>query len=269
MTNDITESQAGPLPPTAIFGLLAEGAREMRATGYHGIGYGIVFVLMGYAVALLYQELWQLMMGLTAAFFLMGPFICCGIYDLSRQKELGRKPDFGASLGCWSRNWKSIAFFAAILTFLMIVWMRVSVVLFALFATHNYPELKDMIGKIISMDNLEFLAVWLAVGFVFAALAFAISVVSMPMMLDRDADTIEAIATSAVTLWSNPGAMLVWAITIAVLIGASLVFFLPLLALTAPLVGHTTWKVYKALVPAGAPSAMAGPEAAATQNGMS
>ena len=88
-------------------------------------------------------------------------------------------------------------------------------------------------------------------------------------MLDRDADTIEAIATSTVTLWSNPGAMLVWAITIAVLIGASLVFFLPLLALTAPLVGHTTWKIYKALVPAGAPSAVAGPDVAAPQNGMS
>lgn len=269
MTTDTNESHTGPLPPTAIFRLLADGAREMRATGYHGVGYGLVFVLMGYAVAVLYQELWQLTMGLTAAFFLMGPFICCGIYDLSRQKELGLKPDFGASLGCWSRNWKSIAFFAAILTFFMIVWMRVSVVLFALFATHNYPELKDMVSKIISMDNLEFLAVWMAVGFVFAGLVFAISVVSMPMMLDRDADTIEAIATSAVTLWSNPGAMLVWAVTIAVLIGLSLVFFLPLLALTAPLVGHTTWKIYKALVPASSPSSVAGPDVAAPQNGMS
>lgn len=269
MTSESIESHAGPLPPSAIFGFLADGAREMRSTGFYGLAYGIVFVAMGYAITELYQVVWQLTMGLTAAFFLMGPFICCGIYDLSRQKSLGQPVDLGASFFCWMRNWKSIAFFAAILTFLMIVWMRVSVVLFALFATHNYPELKDMVNKIISMDNIEFLAVWMAVGFVFAGLVFAISVVSMPMMLDRDADTIEAIATSAVTLWSNPGAMLVWAITIAVLIGASLVFFLPLLALTAPLVGHTTWKVYKALVLAGSPSAVAGPDVAAPQNGLS
>jgi uncharacterized membrane protein len=78
---------------------------------------------------------------------------------------------------------------------------------------------------------------------------FAISVVSMPMMLDRDADTIEAIATSAITLWTHRSAMLVWAIVITLLIGASLLFFLPALAITAPLVGHTTWRLYKSLVP--------------------
>ena len=132
----------------------------------------------------------------------------------------------------------------------MIVWARVSVVLFALFGKHNYPDLTDMINKIISMENLAFLGVWAAVGFVFASLVFAMSVVSMPMMLDQEADTIEAVVASAKALWNNPGAMLVWAISITLLIGASLIFFLPLLALTAPLVGHTTWKVYKSLVPA-------------------
>jgi uncharacterized membrane protein len=222
----------------------------MRSTGFSGIAYGIVFVLMGYAIAEVYRHVWQMTMGLTAAFFLMGPFICSGIYDLSRQKERTGSCSLVASVTCWSRNWKSIAFFAAILTFFMIVWARVSVVLFALFGKHNYPELTDMINKIISMDNLAFLGVWAAVGFVFASLVFAMSVVSMPMMLDRDADTIEAIVASAKALWKNTGAMLIWAISMTVLIGGSLAFFLPLLALTAPLVGHTTWKVYKRLVPA-------------------
>lgn len=252
MASPSDERSDGPMPPFAILGLLADGVREIRSTGYYGIFYGGVFVLMGYALAELYQHVWQLTMGLTAAFFLMGPFICCGIYDLSRQKDRGGQADLRASLTCWARNWKSIAFFAAILTFFMIVWVRVSVVLFALFATHNYPELNDMIRKILSMDNLGFMAVWLAVGCVFAAIVFAMSVVSMPMMLDREADTTEAIAKSAVALWNNPGAMLVWALAIVVLIGASLVLFPPLLAFTAPLVGHTTWKLYKVLVPASA-----------------
>lgn len=238
-----------PMSPVLPLRLLAQGAADMLATGFAGIAYGLVFVLMGYAIAEVYQHVWQMTMGLTAAFFLMGPFICCGVYDLSRQKESEGRSSLMASFTCWSRNWKSIAFFAAILTFFMIVWARVSVVLFALFGKHNYPELTDMINKIISMDNLAFLGVWAAVGFVFAALVFAMSVVSMPMMLDRGADTIEAIVASAKALWHNPGAMLVWALIIAVLIGCSLAFFLPLLALTAPLVGHTTWKVYKYLVP--------------------
>lgn len=238
------------MSPSAIFGLLAEGFKDMQATRFAGVVYGVVFVLCGYAISGVYQHLWQMTMGLTAGFFLMGPFICCGIYDISRQKDRGYKVNVSASTMSWSRNWKAIAFFAAILTFLMIVWARVSVVLFALFGAHNYPDLKDMVHKIVSLDNIEFLAAWSCVGFVFASLVFAISVVSMPMMLDRGTDTMESIFTSAKALWSNPGAMFVWAITIAVLIGASLVFFLPALAITAPLVGHTTWKVYKALVPA-------------------
>lgn len=252
MTAISIQAPAAPASPLLILSLLAEGANEMRATRFAGVAYGIIFVLMGYAIAIIYQHVWQMTMGLSAGFFLMGPFICCGIYELSRQRELNEKASLLGSVFCWSRNWKSIAFFAAILTFFMIVWARVSVVLFALLATHDYPNLNNMINKIMSADNLPFLLVWGLVGFVFSSIAFAISVVSVPMMLDRGADTIEAIATSAVALWSNPAAMLAWALVIVVLIGASLVFFLPALALTAPLIGHTTWKVYKAFVPENA-----------------
>lgn len=242
--------QPQQLPATAAFGLLAQGWREMRETQFKGVVYGVIFVLMGYAIQTVYQHLWQMTMGLTAGFFLLGPFLCCGIYDISRQKERGYKINVSASTMSWARNWKSIAFFAAILTFFMIVWARVSVVLFALFGAHNYPDLKDMITKIVSFDNIEFLMIWSTVGFVFASLVFAISVVSMPMLLDRGSDTMESIGTSAKALWANPAAMLVWAICIVVIIGASLAIFLPLLAITAPLVGHTTWRLYKTLVPA-------------------
>lgn len=241
---------SSPLPASSVFRFIAEGWQEMRETKFRGVFYGAVFVLMGYAIYGVYQNLWQMTMGLTAGFFLMGPFLCCGIYDLSRQHSRGYVPNIAASTMSWSRNWKAIAFFAAILTFFMIVWARVSVVLFALFGAHNYPDLKDMITKIISFENIEFLMVWAGVGFVFASLVFAISVVSMPMMLDRGSDTMESIGTSAKALWNNPAAMLAWALAIAVLIGGSLAIFLPLLAITAPLVGHTTWRIYKALVPA-------------------
>jgi uncharacterized membrane protein len=86
------------------------------------------------------------------------------------------------------------------------------------------------------------------VGAVFAVLAFALSVVSMPMMIDRPCDTMEAIFHSVRALWLNPGVMLLWALLIVFLIGTSLAFFLPLLAITAPLIGHATWHAYKDLL---------------------
>ena len=238
-----------PIPTTAAFEFLAAGWKDMQATGYRGVVYGVIFVVMGYAIQLVYENLWQMTMGMTAGFFLLGPFLCCGIYDLSRQHDRGYKPNVSASTLSWSRNWKSIAFFAAILTFFMIVWARVSVVLFALFGAHNYPDLKQMFAKILSFDNLEFLVVWSGVGFVFASLVFAISVISVPMLLDRGTDTMESIFASAKALWNNPAAMLIWALSIAVIIGVGLLFFLPLLAITAPLIGHATWHSYKRLAP--------------------
>ena len=227
---------------------LREGFHDLRATRYLGAFYGLVFASIGFVIAFVYASFWKASMGLTAGFFLVGPIICTGIYDLSRQLQQGETVSLLRSARAWMRNWKSLGFFAVILTFLLIVWARVSVVLFALFATHDYPDMHSMITQIVSLRNIEFIVVWLGVGSVFATLAFAVSVVSVPMLLDRPVDTMEAIFTSAQALWENFAACLVWAVMVVLLIGGALVFFKPLLILFAPWVGHATWKAYQALV---------------------
>lgn len=237
-----------PLAALTPLAWLAAGWDDFRAAGYRAAFYGLVFACMGWAVGFVYETKWQLTMGLTAGFFLLGPFVCSGIYELSRQRERGEPPSLARSLTCWRRAPGSIGFFAAMLTFLMIVWARVSVVLFALSSTTEFPTLRGVLAQIASLSNFEFLALWAAVGFVFASLVFAISIVSMPMMLDRGSDTMVAVFTSARALAANPGAACVWAASIVVLIGASLVLWLGLLVVTAPLVGHATWHAYRALV---------------------
>lgn len=244
------EATGGPhrIPLSSPLRWLARGWRDLNETRFLGMLYGGIFVLMGLSVHWMYSTLWQMTMGLTAGFFLMGPFVCCGVYELSRQREAGVHPDLASSLMSWRRNVRSIAFFAAMLTFLMIVWARVSVVLFALLSPHEMPTVAGMIERILSLNNLDFLLVWAAIGSVFASLAFALSVVSVPMMLDRPCDTMEAIFRSVHALWLNPTVMLLWALMIVLLIGTSLAFFLPLLAITAPLIGHATWHAYKDLL---------------------
>jgi len=240
---------AAPLPASAPLQWLAAGWQDFRHGGYRASFYGLVFACMGSAIAFVYETQWQLTMGLTAGFFLLGPFVCAGIHELSRQRERGERPSLLRSLSCWRRAPGAIGFFAAMLTFLMIVWARVSVVLFALSSTTEFPTMRGMLAQIASASNVEFLALWGAVGFVFASLVFAISLVSMPMMLDRGSDTMVAVFTSVRALAANPAAAYVWAASIVVLIGASLVLWLGLLVVTAPLVGHATWHAYRALVP--------------------
>lgn len=232
----------------APFRWLAAGVEDMFATRLRASFYGLMFMLMGFAIAAVYETRWQLTMGLTAGFFLIGPFVFCGIYWLSRQHERNEKPGLTASLFCWKENPKSIGFFAAILTFLMVVWARVSVVIFALFSTGDFPTMQGMIVQIFSMSNMPFVIAWFGVGFVFASIAFAISVVSVPLMLDRNTDTMIALFTSVRALWLNPLPLYLWAALIVALIGLSLVLsFVPLL-LTAPLVGHATWHAYRDLI---------------------
>lgn len=232
----------------APFRWLARGWDDFRATGFRGGFYGAVFALMGTLIAFVYATKWQLTMGLTAGFFLMGPFVCTGLYELSRQRARAEPVSLVASLGCWRRNLGGIAFFSAILTFAMIVWARVSVVIFALFSTTDFPTVQGMVRQILDLSNLEFIAVWAGVGFVFATLVFSISVVAIPLMLDRGSDTMMAIFSSVRALFANPGPVYLWAAMIVLLIGASLVLWFGLLIVTAPLIGHATWHAYRDLI---------------------
>jgi len=255
MTGELASDDRAPefpalqrVMPGAAFDWLAAGWRDLVATRFAGIVYGVVFAAMGIAISIVYATYWQLTMGLIGGFFLLGPFVATGLYELSRRREAGESIGLVSSLTCWRRNPGSIALFAVILAFVMIVWARVSVILFALSSNTSFPTVQDMLWLIVSLDNLPFLGLWAAVGALFATLVFAISVVAVPMMLDRDSDTLTAVFTSVRALIANPLPMLVWASVIVAVIGLSLLAgFLPLV-LTGPLVGHATWHAYRATV---------------------
>ena len=250
----VVEDMPPPMPvirrldTKAPLNWLQRGWQDMLATRFKGCFYGLIFVLMGYAILWVYATKWQLTMGLVGGFFLMGPFLCTGIYDLSRQQEKHGKASLIKSLTCWSRNLSGLAFFAIILTFVMIVWARVSLILFALVSTTSFPTVKGVLSMIFTIDNPQFLLLWAGVGFIFASLVFAVGVIAAPMMLDRKSDTFMAIFSSVRSLHANPRPLYLWAFLVVVIIGLSLAAnFIPLL-ITAPLIGHATWHAYRDLV---------------------
>jgi len=254
MEHQSTETPSPSLPKINTIELsdplqwLVSGWNDFKETGFRAALYGLLFALMGYLIVWMYATRWQLTMGLISGFFLMGPFVCTGIYYLSRQLHQAEPVSLPASLTCWRNNPGAIGFFAVILTFTMIVWARVSLILFALFSTTSFPTLSGVLQVIFSTQNMPFLLVWLAVGFVFASLVFAISVVAVPMMLDRDTDTMTAVFTSARTLYTNPLPLYLWALLVVAIIGISLLLGFVPLSITTPLIGHATWHAYRALV---------------------
>lgn len=214
-----------------------------------GLFYGIAFVAMSWALHAYLLDRPHLTLALATGFALIGPFLSTGLYDLSRQRETNATSDLAVSLQAFRRHPGSLGFYAIILLLMLAGWMRVSMVLVALFFQGTMPTATTFVNSLVlSGENAGFLAIYFSVGAGFALLVFAISVVSIPMMLDRETDTITAMITSCIALVRNPAAMAVWAILIGLLILAGLVTWYFALLVTGPLVGHATWHAYRDLV---------------------
>ena len=190
----------------------------------------------------------QLVTAVTTGFILVGPLLCLGLYELSRQRETGEPPSLARSLVAWKKNVGAFGIYSLILIVIYLVWARASLVIFALFYQGGMPTLEGFMLQIVKFDNIEFLLAYVAVGGFFATLVFAFSVVSIPMMLDRNQDTVTAMLGSFLSLVRNLPMMLIWAalIVLAAVIGFATAFIG--LIFTMPLVGHATWHAYRALI---------------------
>ena len=119
---------------------------------------------------------------------------------------------------------------------------------FAVFFNTGMPSTTGVMNAIFNVGNWEFLAVYMAVGSLFAMLVFSTSVVSIPMILDRDTDAISAAITSIRVMFANPGVMLLWGALITGLIALALLAWGAGLILIGPLLGHASWHAYRGTV---------------------
>lgn len=238
------------LPWYTPFAWLKLALGDIRATPAGLLFYGSAFALMGWAIRSLFGYAPEHTMTLVTAFLLAGPFICLGLYEISRRHETLARVKLLPTLTALRVNAPGISLFAIILALLVAGWMRVSVVVFALFFTENLPDLKLILSPafLAEPDNLTFMIVWLSSGAFFALLTFALSVVSIPVMLDRDSDTLTAMFASVRVCLANPACMLTWGGLIVALVLAGFALWGIGVAFTVPLVGHATWHAYRALI---------------------
>jgi uncharacterized membrane protein len=232
----------------APFAWLAAGWRDFRAHPLPSIFYGVCFAAMGWLIVLTFRHAYEYVSALVTGFFLVGPFLAIGLYELSRRRERGEPAWLAPSLDAWAPNVGAIGMFALVLAVILLVWARASLIVFALFYTSEMPSVDRFVDQIFSLDNIEFLFAYLCVGGFFAVLVFAISVVSVPMMLDRNTDGIVAVLTSLRAFGANVPAMIVWGLLIAALVAAGFALFFVGLIVTVPVVGHATWHAYRSLV---------------------
>jgi uncharacterized membrane protein len=238
----------------APFRWVAAGWADFRAHPLPSMFYGACFAVMGWLIALTFRHAYQYVSALVTGFFLVGPFLAIGLYDLSRRRQRGDPPWLAPTLDAWRPNVGAIGVFALVLVVILMVWARASLVVFALFYTSEMPSVAGFLEQVVSLQNVEFLVAYFCVGGFFALLVLAISCVSVPMMMDRGTDGIVAVLTSVKAFGTNLPAMIAWGLLIAVVIGAGFAAWFVGLVVAAPVIGHATWHSYRDLVadaPAG------------------
>jgi uncharacterized membrane protein len=129
-------------------------------------------------------------------------------------------------------------------------WVLVSAVLFALFVKAPIIGLESLVRHVILSEGSNLFPVWITLGGIGAALVFAITVVSAPLLLDRDVDMLSALVTSVRAVGENPLAMALWATLIMVATGLSLATFMLGFVVAIPVIGHATWHAYRDVVDA-------------------
>src|SRR5262245_1151714 len=204
--------------PAAPFRWLVAGWRDLRANPVPSAFYGVCFAVMGWLIAVTFRNAYQYVSALVTGFFLVGPFLAIGLYDLSRRRERGERPLLASSIDAWRPNVGAIGMFSLVLTVILLVWARASLIVFALFYTSEMPSVDRFVEQVVSLDNLEFLFAYFCVGGFFAVLVFAMSVIAVPMMLDRNTDGIVAVLTSLKAFGNNVPAMIVCGLLIAVMV---------------------------------------------------
>ncbi|MEO7941453.1 MAG: DUF2189 domain-containing protein [Burkholderiaceae bacterium] len=230
------------------FRWLALGWRDLRAHAGIALFYGICFWLMALVLALVFRNKPEYVMSIASGCLLVGPFLAMGLYEVSRRRECGLNPDLPSSLTCWDTRLRSVGLLVLVLVLLELIWGRASLVVFAVFFNTGMPSTTGVVAAVFNPQNWEFVLVYLLVGGVFAVSVYAIAVVSIPMILDRDTDAISAVITSLQVVFRNTGVMLLWGLLIALLVALALWPWGLGLVAVGPWLGHASWHAYRGSV---------------------
>ena len=253
------ERLTAPLPVRRIAAAdlgdaLHKGVQDFGACRTDAIFLCVIYPVMGLVLARLASgyELLPLLFPLASGFALIGPFAAIGLYEMSRRRERGEEVSWPVAFGVLrSRSIGAILALGALLAAIFLAWIITAWAIYALTLGPEPPaSAASFLRAVLTTPaGWAMIVVGIGVGFLFACLSFAISVVSFPLMVDRDATVGAAVGTSLRAVRANPGPMALWGLIVALGLVVGSIPVLLGLVVVLPVLGHATWHLYRKLVP--------------------
>src|SRR3984893_12150887 len=226
---------------------LRDGWLDMR-TGA-SLGYGALIVAVGWTILVFCGTHPYFIAAAISGFLLVGPLMSAGLCEMSRRYSLGQSANFDDSLDGFKRNAPALFEFGVILAICAAVWFGLSAVLLGPVFHVAEPDMRETpYHGFLDSTNRARAARYLVVGGVLATGVFTVSVVAIPLIVDRHASAAQAMRASVSVVYRNIPAMILWSALILVLTIIGYATLLAGLLFIAPLLGHATWHAYKAMI---------------------
>jgi uncharacterized membrane protein len=228
---------------------LRQGWDDLRYFGWRSLAQGALIAILGAVLLMLFSTHAYLVTAAVTGYLLVGPIMTTELCELSRRGQSEGSPS-GAELSQPSRrNATSLLQFGGILAAIALIWLIASATMLQVIGHPRALGLSVVLwGSLTDALSGPELLTYIASGAVLAAIVFTLSVVAVPLIIDRHVSAMDAIWTSIRVTFANIPAMLVWAGLIVCMTAVGFVTLLVGMIVVAPLLGHATWHAYRDLV---------------------
>lgn len=255
MTTSISIGRTPPLhvdvrhvPASRPIEWLNRGWQDLRAIGMPGIAHGALIAVLGGILLMLGSTHLYLTAAAITGYLLVGPLMTTGLCELARRRAAREPLGFDESLQALGRNREALTHFGYVLALIALAWFALSAVLLQSVFGAETPSLAVVLWGGSAFVSPRQLLAYVGCGAALAGMVFAVSVVAVPLIIDRHATASEAIRASIRATLTNLPAMLVWA---GLIVGLTVIGFVTLLigmVVITPLLGYATWHVYRDLI---------------------